>query len=167
MRATFDWDQFFGAQQGNGRRKPIECLAASRRAGELPDYVVEFVEPLKTRDTTGDLVPGADGRERTPVCPQDERGERYGPPLSQGGAPWCETSDGSCSPAATKRLEMWCLTTRWKWSVVPDQATKLGICRYLRPSDGLEPSTSSLPFRFRGGNRGHARVCEGTKSAQT
>ncbi len=27
-----------------------------------------------------------------------------------------------------------------------------------KPSDGLEPSTPSLPFRFRGGKRGHARV---------
>ena len=51
---------------------------------------------------------------------------------------------------------------------MPPQATQQphlqGFC--LKPSDGLEPSTPSLPFRFRGGKRGHARVCEGTKAAQ-
>ena len=52
---------------------------------------------------------------------------------------------------------------------MPPQATRQphlqGFC--LKPSDGLEPSTPSLPFRFRGGTSGHARVCEGTKAAQT
>jgi hypothetical protein len=35
-----------------------------------------------------------------------------------------------------------------------------------KPSDGLEPSSPSLPFRFRRGKRGHARVSEGTKAPQ-
>src|SRR5437762_3102899 len=29
---------------------------------------------------------------------------------------------------------------------------------FRKPSDGLEPSTPSLPSRFRGGNRGHDRA---------
>jgi len=45
------------------------------------------------------------------------------------------------------------------------QTTKRPICRSLsKPSDGLEPSTPSLPFRFHGGKRGYARVCEGTNT---
>src|SRR5215210_4930994 len=36
----------------------------------------------------------------------------------------------------------------------------------IKPSDGLEPSTPSLPFRFRGGKHGHSRVSEGTKAPQ-
>ncbi len=35
------------------------------------------------------------------------------------------------------------------------------------PSDGLEPSTPSLPFRFWGGERGHARAFPATKVPQT
>ena len=37
----------------------------------------------------------------------------------------------------------------------------------IKPSDGLEPSTPSLPFRFRGGNRGNARVTAATKVQET
>ena len=37
---------------------------------------------------------------------------------------------------------------------------------FAKPSDGLEPSTPSLPFRFCGGTRGHARVAAGTKAPQ-
>src|SRR5215831_16023170 len=42
------------------------------------------------------------------------------------------------------------------------------ICRYFmsKPSDGLEPSTPSLPFLFRGGKRGRGRVIAGTKAPQ-
>ena len=36
-----------------------------------------------------------------------------------------------------------------------------------KPSDGLEPSTPSLPFRFRGGKGGHERVTATTKAPQT
>ena len=36
---------------------------------------------------------------------------------------------------------------------------------FVKPSDRLEPSTPSLPFRFRGGTRGYKRVAEGTKTA--
>jgi hypothetical protein len=35
-----------------------------------------------------------------------------------------------------------------------------GILR--KPSDGLEPSTPSLPWRFRGGTRGHGRAFAAT-----
>src|SRR5919106_4709241 len=41
------------------------------------------------------------------------------------------------------------------------------ICRYFKPSDGLEPSTPSLPSWDRRGNRGHDRVTAGTKAPQT
>jgi len=38
---------------------------------------------------------------------------------------------------------------------------------FCKPSDGLEPSTPSLPFRFRGGKRGHAWTFTATKAPQT
>ncbi len=55
---------------------------------------------------------------------------------------------------------------------VPDQATEIAknypICRvFSKPSDGLEPSTPSLPFRFRGGTRGHPRAFTATKAQQS
>ena len=49
MRATVDHDEVFGFQHGEGRLKLIERLAAAYRAGELPDYMLEFVDSLKTR----------------------------------------------------------------------------------------------------------------------
>ena len=51
MRATVDREEFFGFQHGDGRLQLIERLAAAYRAGELPDYMLEFVESLKTRAT--------------------------------------------------------------------------------------------------------------------
>jgi hypothetical protein len=44
LRATVDRGQFFGFQHGDGRLKLIERLAAAYRAGELPDYLLEFVD---------------------------------------------------------------------------------------------------------------------------
>lgn len=49
MRATVDREEFFGFRHGDGRLKLIERLAAADRAGELPDYVLEFVGSLRTR----------------------------------------------------------------------------------------------------------------------
>jgi hypothetical protein len=49
MRATVDREEFFAFQHGEGRLKLIERLAAAYRAGELPDYLLEFVDSLKTR----------------------------------------------------------------------------------------------------------------------
>jgi predicted nucleotidyltransferase len=49
MRATVDREEFFGFQHGDGRRKLLERLAAAYRAGELPDYMLEFVDSLRTR----------------------------------------------------------------------------------------------------------------------
>ena len=40
---------------------------------------------------------------------------------------------------------------------------RLAICRWLEPSDGVEPSTPSLPFRFWDGKRGHTRAFAATK----
>jgi hypothetical protein len=51
MRATVDREEFFGFQHGDGRLKLIERLAAAYSAGELPDYMLEFVDSLKTRAT--------------------------------------------------------------------------------------------------------------------
>ena len=48
MRTTVDCNKFFQFQQGDGRRKLIERLAAADRAGELPDYMLEFVDSLRT-----------------------------------------------------------------------------------------------------------------------
>jgi Nucleotidyltransferase domain len=52
MRATVDHVEFFHFQHGDGRRKMIERLAAAHRAGELPDYMLEFVDTLRTRATS-------------------------------------------------------------------------------------------------------------------
>jgi len=41
--------------------------------------------------------------------------------------------------------------------MVSTQTTKNPICRCFKPSDGREPSTPSLPWRFRGVTRVHAR----------
>jgi hypothetical protein len=49
MRATVDREEFFAFQHGEGRLELIERLAAAYRAGELPDYMLEFVDSLKTR----------------------------------------------------------------------------------------------------------------------
>src|SRR6266508_4450385 len=49
MKATVGREKFFGFQHGDGRRKMIERLAAADRAGELPDYMLEFVDSLRTR----------------------------------------------------------------------------------------------------------------------
>jgi hypothetical protein len=51
MRATVDHEEFFQFQHGEGRRKMIERLAAAHRAGELPDYMLEFVDSLRMRTT--------------------------------------------------------------------------------------------------------------------
>jgi hypothetical protein len=51
MRATVDREEFFQFQHGDGRLKLIERLAAAHRAGELPDYMLEFVDSLRTRAT--------------------------------------------------------------------------------------------------------------------
>lgn len=49
MRATVDREEFFHFQHGDGRVQLIERLAAAFRAGELPDYMLEFVDSLGTR----------------------------------------------------------------------------------------------------------------------
>jgi hypothetical protein len=51
VRATVDREEFFGFQHGDGRLKLIERLAAAYRAGDLPDYMLEFVDSLRTRTT--------------------------------------------------------------------------------------------------------------------
>jgi hypothetical protein len=49
IRATVDCEQFFHFQHGDGRLKLIERLAAAYRVGELPDYMLEFVDSIRTR----------------------------------------------------------------------------------------------------------------------
>jgi hypothetical protein len=51
MRATIDREEFFRFQHGDGRLKLIERLVAAYRAGELPDYMLEFVDSLRMRAT--------------------------------------------------------------------------------------------------------------------
>lgn len=53
MRATVDREEFFQFQRGDGRLKLIERLVAAYRAGELPDYMLEFVDSLRTRVKSG------------------------------------------------------------------------------------------------------------------
>lgn len=49
MRGIVDREKFFRFQHGDGRLELIERLAAAYRAGELPDYMLEFVDSLRTR----------------------------------------------------------------------------------------------------------------------
>ncbi len=51
MKATAGPDHFFGFHHGDGRLKLIERLAATYRADELPDKMLEFVDSLRTRTT--------------------------------------------------------------------------------------------------------------------
>src|SRR5262249_40215586 len=51
MHATVAGGEFFGLQHGDGRLNLIESLAAAYRAGELPEYTLEFVDSLRTRAT--------------------------------------------------------------------------------------------------------------------
>jgi Nucleotidyltransferase domain len=53
MQATVDRDEFFAFQHGDGRLKLNERLAAAYRAGEVPDYMLELVESLRTRVKSG------------------------------------------------------------------------------------------------------------------
>jgi hypothetical protein len=51
MQATVDREEFFGFQHGDGRLKLVERLAAAYRTGELPEYMLQFVDSLRTRTT--------------------------------------------------------------------------------------------------------------------
>jgi hypothetical protein len=51
MRTTVDREEFFAFQHGDGRLRMIDRLAAAYRSGELPDYMLEFVDSLRTRTT--------------------------------------------------------------------------------------------------------------------
>jgi len=51
MRATVGHEEFFGFQHGDGRLRLIERLAAAHRAGELSDYMLDFVNSLKAGTT--------------------------------------------------------------------------------------------------------------------
>ena len=52
MQAKVDHEEFFHFQHGEGRQKMIERLAAAHRAGELPEYMCQFVDTLGTRATS-------------------------------------------------------------------------------------------------------------------
>jgi hypothetical protein len=47
----YDADELFEFQYGDGRTRLIERLAVAYRDGELPDYMLEFVDSLRTRAT--------------------------------------------------------------------------------------------------------------------
>jgi Nucleotidyltransferase domain len=53
MRARVDREQFFQFQHGDGRLTLIERLAAAHSAGELPDYMLEFADSVRTRVKSG------------------------------------------------------------------------------------------------------------------
>jgi hypothetical protein len=48
MRAVADRDEFFNFQHGDGRLKLTERLAAADRANELPGYMREFIDSLRS-----------------------------------------------------------------------------------------------------------------------
>jgi hypothetical protein len=101
MRATVDRDEFFAFQHGDGRLKLIERLAAAYRAGELPDYMLEFVDSLRTRAKR----PLPEPRTRS-NCPHDL--------FSSSGAPQHRDADFGSFPAtslltvATTNIEPLC-----------------------------------------------------------
>jgi hypothetical protein len=49
MRATVDNEEFFQLPARRGQTAADESLAVAYRAGELPDYMLEFVNSLMTR----------------------------------------------------------------------------------------------------------------------
>jgi Nucleotidyltransferase domain len=51
MRATVEHEEFFHFQHREGRREMIERLAVAYRAGELPDYMLDFVNSLRMPTT--------------------------------------------------------------------------------------------------------------------
>jgi hypothetical protein len=51
MKARVDREEFFAFQHSDGRPKLIERLAGAYRTGELPGYMLEFVDSLRTRAT--------------------------------------------------------------------------------------------------------------------
>jgi hypothetical protein len=56
MKATVDREKFLRFQHGDGRLRLVERLADAYRAGELPDYMLEFVDSLRTRTTRTNLL---------------------------------------------------------------------------------------------------------------
>lgn len=74
MRATIDRDDFFAFQHGVGQLKLIKRLAAAYRADELPEYMLEFFDSLRTRPKATHLLSSRSERAYAPVpktCPHD------------------------------------------------------------------------------------------------
>ena len=131
MRATVDREEFFEFQHGDGRLKLIERLAAAYRAGELPDYMLEFVDSLRTRATPA--PPDPPHRERSP-CPQDlsPRSCRRSAATPNG----LFSSDFRCFATATTSSP----SVSGRCSVVPANSP---ICR---PFEGPKARTLSRPL---------------------
>jgi hypothetical protein len=70
MRATVDRDEFFGFQHGDGRLNLIERLSAVYGAGDLPDYMLGFVDSVRTRATLAPVTHRT-FRPNCSSCPQD------------------------------------------------------------------------------------------------
>ena len=68
----------------------------------------------------------------------------------------------ACEPRANVGSARAC--PRWTGVCYFDKANRRFAGLFAKPSDGLEPSTPSLPSWNRGGKRGHAGVKEGTKA---
>jgi hypothetical protein len=82
-------------------------------------------------------------------------------PPYQGGAPWCAATCPFAGTLRSDRRSQGASTCRGRCSTVLALTTKTrrfaGISLICKPSDGLEPSTPSLPWRFPGVTRVHAR----------
>jgi hypothetical protein len=73
MRALVDSDELFALQHGDGRKELMERLASAAHAGELPEYMREFVDSVSAhaeRRPRSDLGTGLRRLDR-PTCPQD------------------------------------------------------------------------------------------------
>jgi hypothetical protein len=114
MRATVDREEFFQFQHGDGRLKLIERLASAYRAGELPDYMLEFVDSLRTRTTRTTFRATNLLRPNCSSCPQDLVGKWVGAYAGSGSS---VTRWPSCSSWRVSRRTVWSgRSRRWKWS---------------------------------------------------
>jgi hypothetical protein len=149
-RAIADRDEFFNFQHSDGRLKLMERLAAADRAGGLPDYTRELrqraavgglslsvADPRSSiRTTCAASLGSAGGR----MCPQDLSPTPRAPPSTRPNLRVCRSfgfrrrsADHGDPPDEGGAL----LVQIWQ--------QKVPVCRYFKPSPGLEPGTASLP----------------------
>jgi hypothetical protein len=88
----YDADELFEFQYGDGRTRLIERLAVAYRDGELPDYMLEFVDSLRTRDACL-LLSDRKFHPHCASCPQNLSPARR--PYSAPKKPFVETAYSS------------------------------------------------------------------------